>query len=247
MRRLFALVLLVVLGMGACTEGRAPARPLPVTRDATLGRMLVHIPAHSTTVGVVVLHSYGSDETQPVRQGWDAASDRYGFVALYPSRSDSWNAGLCCGAAAALGRDDVTWLTSLIADARRRYGLTTVFVAGFSNGGMMAERLVAERRDVTGRIATWGSAPEMPRPGRWTGLAVLYSGERDATVPPTGGLRVIGRRLTLVRPSAETSTWLPGAHLQSFVVAGAGHSPPPGWPDLAWRALSAPPGLAPGG
>jgi poly(3-hydroxybutyrate) depolymerase len=257
-RRSLALLLLGMLGVAACTGGGdqlrlASAGHLAVgtsvqvrtSSDPTLAAVPAHVPTNPTTVGVVVLHSYGHTDTEPVRQGWSAASDRYGFVALYPSRSSSWNAGLCCGSAAASGRDDVAWLVALIADAKRRYGLQTIYLAGFSNGGMMAERLVAEHPEVSSRLVTWGAAPEMPWPGPWNGTGILYTGEFDQTVPVDGGVRIIEHQATVMRPGPSTGQWLPGAHLQSVVVPGDRHDPPPDWPDRAWLALTSPLGMAP--
>lgn len=244
MRRPLLLLLIGLLGVTACTGGGAALHltstgQASVASASTSGHVTAHVPANPTTVGVVVLHSYGHDDTEPVEQGWSAASDRYGFVALYPSRSDSWNAGLCCGTAAATDRDDVSWLVTAIENAKRRYGLRTVYLAGVSNGGMMAERLVAEHPEVSGRIVTWGSAPEMPRPGTWSGIGTLYTGELDRTVPVEGGVRVIGQQSTVMRPALSTAAWLPVAHLQSIVVPGDRHEPPADWPDRAWQALTA--------
>ena len=203
------------------------------------------MPVKRTTIGVVVLHSYGHTDTEPVREGWTAAADRYGFVTLYPYRDSSWNAGLCCGSAVAEQRDDVAWLAATITSAVRRYGLTAVYLAGVSNGAMMAERLVAERPEISSRFVSWGGAPELPSPGRWSGIGVLYSGALDQTVPPAGGTRTIGGRFTVIRPGSATQTWLPSARLQSVVVPGGTHIPPSNWAVLAWRALTAPSGRAP--
>jgi poly(3-hydroxybutyrate) depolymerase len=57
----------------------------------------VHIPASRGQVGVVVLHSYRNDYAEPIRQGWSSLADKQHFVAIYPDRGSSWNAGLCCG------------------------------------------------------------------------------------------------------------------------------------------------------
>jgi poly(3-hydroxybutyrate) depolymerase len=245
MRRLL-ICLLVAAGLTtACTAGHDEKRSIPNASGQADGTMTAHIPVNATTTGVVVLHSLSHLGDEPAAQGWSVASDRHGFVALYPARDGSWNAGLCCGGAAQVSRDDVSWLAGAIADARARYHLTTIYLAGFSNGGMMVERLLSARPLIATRFAVWGAAPEMPVAGRWTGIGVLYNGAADTTVPPQGGTVLIGGRPTLVRPVASTGQWLLGAHLQRVLVPGKGHTPPPTWPELAWRALTAPPGLAP--
>lgn len=252
MRRFLLLALTAVLVTAALAAGRTEARSLPVAAtasdvgvEAADGRLTVHVPAKPTTVGVVVLHSYAHTEAEPVQQGWSAASDRYGFVALYPFRDGSWNAGLCCGTGSVQNRNDVDWLDRTLRAARDRYGLTSLYLAGFSNGGMMAQRLVAERPDLGSRMVTWGASPSMPAPGRWPGLGVLYSGRGDATVPIDGGEVLVGGRPTRIRPMRTAGEWLQAARLQVVVAEGNGHTPPPWWPDLAWRALSTLPGRAP--
>lgn len=252
MRRLLLLALTAVLATVALATSQTEARSLPITASrpdlgvqTDVGRLTVHVPARPTTVGVVVLHSYAHTDAEPVEHGWSAASDRYGFVALYPFRGGSWNAGTCCGAGSADNRDDVGWLDRTLRAARDRYGLTSLYLAGFSNGGMMAQRLVAERPDLGSRLVTWGASPSMPSPGRWPGLGVLYSGRTDATVPVDGGQVLVGGRPTLIRPMRTAGEWLQAARLQVVVVEGSAHTPPPSWPDLAWRALSTLPGRAP--
>lgn len=252
MRRLLVVVTTAVL-LGACIAasfgsaraGGGHTAPVDAPADDGSGRVVVHVPPNPTRTGVVVLPSYGHLYDEPLGQGWATAADRYGFVAVFPSRDGSWNAGLCCGRGQATDRDDVSWLADRIAEARARYDLTTIYLVGFSNGGMMAERLVAERPETATRLATWGSTPAMPRPGRWPGVGILYTGQNDVRVPPAGGTTTIAGRRTTLRPALSTGSWLLDADLQHVIVAGAAHEPPPDWPDLAWRALNAPPGLAP--
>lgn len=204
------------------------------------GQVLVHVPAHPSTTGVVVLHGWLETLNDPVKQGWSVASDRHSFVAIYPQRGDSWNAGLCCGSAKDADRDDVSWLTKVIDRARQQYRLKTIYLAGNSNGGMMVERLIAERPGIARHFAVWAAAPEMPTVGAWTGYGALFSGSNDTVVPRRGGVvRIFGVRVT-IRPGAVTSHWLQGAHLSRTVIAGALHGTPPDWPELAWTALSRP-------
>jgi polyhydroxybutyrate depolymerase len=254
MRRLLAVVLTSVL-VCACVAASFGSDPARAAGEHTLvadqvgsdvsGRVVVHVPPNPTRTGVVVLASYGHLYDEPIGQGWSDAADRHGFLAIYPSRDGSWNAGVCCGRGAATNRDDVAWLAARIAEVRDRYGLTTVYLAGFSNGGMMAERLVAERPLSATRLATWGATPAMPQPGRWTGVGILYTGEFDDRVPVVGGTTTIAGRRTTLRPATSTNAWLLDADLQHVIVTGAAHEPPRGWPELAWRALTAPVGLAP--
>ena len=202
------------------------------------GQVSVHVPAHPTSIGVVVLHGFLETTQTPVSQGWSASADRHGFVAIYPGRGDSWNAGLCCDSASAAKRDDVTWLVSAISIARSRYGLKTIYLAGNSNGGMMVERLLAERPGVSNRFAVWASAPEMPVAGYWTGEGNLFAGTDDLVIRRQGGRVAIGGILSSIRPASSTGRWLKGAQLRATVIPGQGHAPPADWPELAWAALS---------
>jgi poly(3-hydroxybutyrate) depolymerase len=239
-------VVLLVLLVAAC-GAHAPAAPSPREPAARAhdelfsvgdGQVGAHVPAHPTRIGVVVLHGFLETIDIPVAQGWSASSDRHGFVAIYPGRTDSWNAGLCCAAASVAKRDDVSWLAAAINVARSRYGLTTIYLAGNSNGGMMVERLVAERPTVSNHFAVWAAAPEMPTAGRWPGDGNLFSGTDDLVIPRQGGRVVIGGVLALIRPAANTGQWLKGAQLRQTIIPGAGHAPPADWPELAWAALS---------
>jgi poly(3-hydroxybutyrate) depolymerase len=187
---------------------------------------------------VVVLHGLLEDVETPVVQGWSATSDRHHFVAIYPGRGDSWNAGLCCDSASASKRDDVTWLVNAIDLARSKYHLKTIYLAGNSNGGMMVERLLAERPAVSNRFAVWAAAPEMPRAGHWTGSGSLFAGNGDIIVPAQGGRIIIAGIDTTIRPANVTGSWLQGAHLRRTVVPGEAHAPPADWPERAWAALS---------
>jgi poly(3-hydroxybutyrate) depolymerase len=238
-----ALVVLLVTACGA------PAQSVPSGHQSTSsahddqfsvgdGQVGVHVPAHPTRIGVVVLHGFLETVATPVTQGWSASSDRHGFVAIYPGRGDSWNAGLCCDSASDSKRDDVSWLVSAINIARSRYGLKTIYLAGNSNGGMMVERLLAERPSVSNRFAVWAAAPEMPVAGHWTGYGNLFAGTDDLIVPRQGGRVVIGGVLASIRPAQSTSRWLQGAHLRQTFIPGQGHAPPADWPETAWAALS---------
>src|SRR5690349_7694073 len=101
MRRQLAVVVTAVL-LGACVVASIGSRPARVSAvhtshsPASGGGVLVHLPRKPTRTGVVVLPSYGHLVNEPIAEGWSAASDRHGFVAIYVSRDGSWNAGLCC-------------------------------------------------------------------------------------------------------------------------------------------------------
>lgn len=208
---------------------------------------------------VVVLHSLGHEWTEGPAQGWSALADSKRFLAIYPQAQEgrgSWNAGLCCGDAMRTNRNDVLFLARVIADARARYRLTTIYVAGYSNGGMMAERLLSERPWLSARLAVFGAAPEMPAPGTWPGRGFLLHGALDTTVPWRGGKVTLDPELCrivlgvtprlvkecggtyLMRPGQATPSFLKGARLSATVLPNWGHRPPSNWPAWAWSKLS---------
>ena len=209
---------------------------------------------------VVVLHSLGHEWTEGPAQGWSALADQKRFLAVYPQARPgvgSWNAGLCCGTAQRTNRDDVTFLARVIADVKQRYRVSHVYLSGYSNGGMMAERLLAEKPWLSGRFAVMGAAPEMPAAGRWTGKGYILHGARDTTVPWRGGTVTLTPELCrfslgvaprlsrecggtyLIRPGQATRGYLRGARLSATVLPHWGHRPPTNWPALAWSRLTA--------
>src|SRR6266511_5394695 len=140
----------------------------------------------TVTTAVLALHSYNHTDAEPVAQGWLDTAARHNFLAVFPTGDGSWNAGLCCGAARNSGRDDLAYLAEVIADVKARWHPSQVYLVGWSTGGMMAERLVVERPELSNRFVVAGSAPEMPLPGTWQGRGWIYHGGLDTTVPWTG-------------------------------------------------------------
>jgi poly(3-hydroxybutyrate) depolymerase len=234
---LLAILLLMALTAAPVALSWSPTKAQEQSFDYQDGSVFVHVPAHASDIGVLVLHSLGHTAIEPVAQGWSATSDRHGFVALYPQRGNSWNAGICCGIAAATSRDDVSWLATIVQMARVKYHLKTIYLAGFSNGGMMVERLVAEQPAISDRFAVWGAAPEMPTPGQWFGVGNLFQGSKDLFVPAAGGVVSFDGVTNRIRPAIATPDFLVGADLRTFVQNGFGHPPPSSWPEMAWAAL----------
>ncbi|EFC82902.1 PHB depolymerase family esterase [Parafrankia sp. EUN1f] len=142
---------------------------------------------------VVALHSLYHDGSEP-QLGWglDEFARSSGFAVVYPDGLNlSWNAGTCCGAAAASGVDDVAWLRSLIAHLETRYPIDPrrVSIIGLSNGGMLAYRYACEHGDelagfaaVAASLQTLSCAPSAPL------TTVEIHGSLDGHVPYAGTL-----------------------------------------------------------
>lgn len=154
---------------------------------------LVHVPPQAAAGAPlpVVINFHGGGSNAAVQKAYtrmDRAADRDGYVAVYPNgtggiggRFLTWNAGTCCGSAAASGIDDVGFALAVLDDLGRRTPVDSsrIYATGLSNGSMMAYRLAAEaprrnsfratavrggeRRSVS---ESEGRIPRRARPGR---------------------------------------------------------------------------------
>ena len=163
--------LLVALALAVAHTALAALTPgdydVPVAHNELQRNYLLHVPpqaASGAALPVVInFHGGGSNaKTQKWYTRMDAASDRDGYIAVYPNgtggigtRFLTWNAGLCCGIAALNGVDDVGFTLAVLDDlaARTPIDRARVYATGLSNGSMMAYRLAAEASD---RIAAVG-------------------------------------------------------------------------------------------
>ena len=156
--------------------------------------------------------------------GLSDVAARDGFIVVYPEGTQaaevegelSWNAGVCCGIPARTGVNDVAFIESVIQDVIAHFAAdpARVFVAGFSNGGMLANRLACESREpiagiavVAGALSVTECAQRSPMP------VVIVHGTADATVPYEGGAtnpRTGARFGSWVNPSVQDAThaWL---------------------------------------
>jgi len=130
---------------------------------------------------VLNFHGGGAHAREQKRYSrMDEIADREGFIAVYPNGSSgiggrllTWNAGICCGPAAASRVDDVGFVIALLEDLARRVALDPerVYATGLSNGSMMAYRLAAEAAPrfaavagVAGAMTLERFAPALPVP-----------------------------------------------------------------------------------
>ena len=157
---------------------------------------------------VVVLHGRRQTPARAERsQGWDAlVRDQHVLVAYGAGYGGSWDAGRCCGVAAARRLDDVAYVLQVLrrAEARHVVDRDHVYLVGFSNGGMLAYRFACAHTRAISALAVVAGALEVPacRPQR--PLAVLHvAGDRDRIVPFAGSAysRVAGAPTTSVPAS----------------------------------------------
>lgn len=144
---------------------------------------------------VVVLHGGGGNpETMMPR--WADKARAEGLVIAAPKgigrndRMGTWNANGCCGEAVARGVDDVGFVAAVIDDVAKQVPIDRrrVYVAGFSNGGMLTHRValalgekVAAAAVVSGALFGNETGPRAPVP------MLIIHGEKDDVVPFAGG------------------------------------------------------------
>jgi predicted esterase len=194
-------------------------------------RVLVPASAPSPAPVLVALHGmYQSVQATEHTQGWGTVARRAGAVLVYGIGSHaSWDAGTCCGRAAAEHVDDLAYLDRVVAlagalhpaDPRR------LFLTGFSNGAMMAYRYACARRDrVAAVLAVSGTVVAACR-GRSDVAVLAVHGAADRTVP-LAGLAWSPALRTSLRPVSATARMF-GPTISARVLPGFGH----GWPTLA--------------
>ncbi|MQX38538.1 alpha/beta hydrolase family esterase [Roseospira navarrensis] len=200
----------LVMALAAAALSPAQARnsaPGPTVHtllhDGLTRRYLLHVPARVRTGAepvplVVVLHGGGGTAESAVRMtGFSRLATREGFLVAYPEgtspggRLYTWNAHHCCAFAMRTGVDDVGFIRALIETLLRDHPVDPdrVFVAGLSNGGMLAHRIGIEMSDRVAAIGTviaglFGdeATPRVPV------SVLIINGALDRMVPPEGGL-----------------------------------------------------------
>lgn len=183
-----------------------PAVPLVVTSELADGgrrrRYLLVRPPDVEPDATLVLVLHGSNQTgRRIRSfsggTFDDLAARHGAVVVYP---DAWR-GLwndarraTGGRARAEGVDDVAFLTALADHVQRQLGLTQrPVVAGYSNGGQMAIRLLHEVPELLTAVALIGAtqpaADNLLVDDRHGSAPVLMiHGTRDPIAPYDGGV-----------------------------------------------------------
>jgi polyhydroxybutyrate depolymerase len=115
---------------------------------------------------------------------------RRGFVTAFPvGYQRSWNAGVWGGAAKRDGVDDIAFTAAVLADIVKVVSVDPrrVYLAGWSNGGIMAFRVACELADRIAAVAVVGGglggdcAPVRPIP------ILLFHGTADTFSPYLGG------------------------------------------------------------
>ncbi|MCJ7663644.1 MAG: prolyl oligopeptidase family serine peptidase [Desulfobacterales bacterium] len=199
-QKLFLVVGVILFS--ACEAAHSPAdtRHYTLTIGPSARTFLVHCPKNLEAANpplVVALHGGGiNGKTMERFSGLSEASERYGFIVVYPNGSGrlkrflTWNAGSCCGYAEKHDIDDVAFIRHLIEYMIRQYHIdpSRVYVTGISNGAMMAYRLAAEIPDQIAAIAPVAGTLTIDPGSIHTPMPILhFHGTDDRYVPFEGG------------------------------------------------------------
>jgi polyhydroxybutyrate depolymerase len=194
---------LLVLLVTAPLRGGEPSLVEIRLRSGGIDRTaFVHAPGKPAALPMpllLVLHGGGGTAEGMVKltKGrFDALADRDGFVVAYPQGvGRSWNDGRhdLVSEATREHVDDVGFFRDLIAELSRRYPIDRrrAFVAGMSNGGMMAMRLAcslsSELRGVAAVASSLSKDAAASCPGASAVSVVEIAGTADPIVPYGGG------------------------------------------------------------
>ncbi len=209
---------------------------------------------------VVGLHGgLGSGEQFAANSHFETEAEREGFIAVFPDGvSRTWNGGNCCGQAASRDIDDVGFLAALIEHLANALPIdrARVFVAGHSNGGIMAFRFGCERPDLVKAVGSVAGSLEVSACNAATGTSLIaVHGDADQSHPLDGGqgprsiagIDFVSQERSLelwsvgmeceaepehsVAGAITTTTWAncrDGSRATLMVVAGADHPWPGG-------------------
>lgn len=214
--------------------------------DGTARQYQISIPAGLVGAApyVVALHGYAQGVASArAQQNWEALAPARHFVVVYGvgQPNASWNAGQCCSTAVSSHRDDSLYLAELLRLVPSEWALNPhrIYLAGFSNGAMMAYRYACEHPGqiaAIGVVAGTNEASCTPGPG--TGAVAIrhIHGAADSTVPYYGQRYNAYLRCALtpvptaLREWARADSGSSWAVVSHTVVPGMGHVWPRGAP-----------------
>jgi polyhydroxybutyrate depolymerase len=124
-------------------------------------------------------------------------ADEARFIVAYPEGTGglgrqllTWNAGDCCGPAQWKARDDVGFIRQLITKLQAEQDIDPerIYVAGVSNGGMMAFRIAGELPDLVAAVATVNGCLQDDEVKLKKPISILaLNGSKDKVIRMHGG------------------------------------------------------------
>lgn len=152
----------------------------------------------------LVLAFHGLGDTGRAFAAWSGlarAANAHGFLAAFPEGSGAivtcWNAGDCCVPCSGSATDDVAFATAVVDDVAKTSSVdpSRVFVAGFSNGAMLAHRLACAGGSRFAAVAAVSGTlfdDECEHPVDPLPAMLVVHGTADGTVPYAGGAPHLG-------------------------------------------------------
>ncbi len=203
-------------------------------------KYLFYAPDQSGIPLLIVLHGgLGNPDLIARKLNMRPVAESNGFAVAYLGGTGAsfspnnltWNAGGgCCGEAAKSNIDDVSYIESFIKEMviKQEIDPNRVFIAGHSNGSMMAYRLMCERGNVAGVLAISGPLMVDACPNA-SGINVLHiHGRLDDNVPVEGGYSLKSREKIKWNSVSNTEQTLKsaGANVAVKILPDAGHRLP---------------------
>lgn len=211
-------LLLALLLLSACSRPLTPPAAPTLASGATLQpgdflRVLsvgglersyrLHAPSSFSperpTALVLAFHGGGGNADNMARlTGFDALSEREGFLVVYPNGTGrleekllTWNGGECCGYAQEQNVDDVAFARAIVDDLRAFAALdeSRIYATGISNGGILSYRLACDAADLFAAIAPVAGTLNYPSCSPAESVSVLHiHGSADQHLPYEGGV-----------------------------------------------------------
>ncbi len=199
-QRLFLILGILLFSACSAAHNYADTKQYTLAIGPSSRTFLVHCPKNPAAPNpplVIALHGGGTNgKTMERFSGLSEASERYGFVVVYPNGSGrlkmflTWNAGSCCAYAQKHAIDDVSFIRGLIKYMIEQYHIdpTRVYCTGISNGAMMAYRLAAEMPDRIAAIAPVAGTLTIDPGSIHAPMPIIhFHGTDDRFVPFAGG------------------------------------------------------------
>ena len=146
---------------------------------------------------VIVLHGGGGDAESIIKASrFSDKADKNQFIAVYPEGTydqkerETWNALHCCGTAKETNANDLEFINLIIDDLENSAAIdqSRIYIAGYSNGGMLAHRLGAQLSERIAAIGVIAGGMFDDQPAPFSPLSVLIiHGLSDRVINAKGG------------------------------------------------------------
>lgn len=181
-------------------EAAAAGPPRTEDREVTVqGRQRTYRlqppPGEEAAPVVVAIHDAGNDVDGMVQvTQLDRAAAQGGFAVAFPAAVEeaerTWNAEFCCGSGPSVGVDDMRFLDAVIDELSgdERIDADRIYLAGVSNGAVMAYRYACERSERIAAVASVAGTMDPDTCEPEEAVSVLeIRGTADEVVPFDGG------------------------------------------------------------